>query len=357
MRPRTTGLWHYDKDKATGGYTLMSPLHAQETYLVDMNGEVVHSWSHPLVPGNYAYLLENGNLLWSGETPDGPSPGGGKGGLLREYSWEGEVLWEYADDRQHHDFRRLANGNTVYLGWEPMPGEAALRVQGAEPGTEDEHGVIWGDFLREVTPAGETVWEWHSHSDMQIEEFPLHPMSTRKEFLHANAVTELPTGDFMVSFRKNSCIAIIEKATSQLSWHHQDDSWGQQHDCSLLESGNILLFANGLHVPGGVPFSRVIEFDPRSGQDVWTYRGAPPYTFFSPNISGAQRLWSGNTLICEGLTGRVFEVTPSGDMVWEFVAPWEGPFMGGQSNSVFRAYRYAADSRQIRGRLGPDQVS
>lgn len=352
MRQRTTGLWEYDRSQATEGFTLISPLHTQQTYLIDMSGEVVHSWSHPFVPGNYAYLLENGNLLWSGETPDGPRPGGGKGGLLREYSWEGEIVWEYADDRQHHDFKRLSNGNTVYLGWEQMPEETAFRVQGAKPGTEDDQGVIWGDFLREVTPGGETVWEWHTHSGMQIEKFPLHAMSTRKEFLHTNAVTELPNGDFMVSFRKNSCIAIIEKATSQLVWHHQDDSWGQQHDCTMLQNGNILLFANGLHVPGGVPFSRVVEFDPESGQEVWTYKGAPPYTFFSPNISGAQRLWSGNTLICEGLNGRIFEVTSSGDIVWEFVTPWFGPFMRGESNSVFRAYRYAADSTQIRGRLG-----
>lgn len=116
MRQRTTGLWEYDRNQATEGFTLISPLHTHKTYLIDMGGEVVHSWSHPFVPGNYAYLLENGNLLWSGETPDGPRPGGGKGGLLREYSWEGEIVWEHADDRQHHDFQRLSNGNTIFLG-------------------------------------------------------------------------------------------------------------------------------------------------------------------------------------------------------------------------------------------------
>ena len=34
-----------------------------------------------------------------------------------------------------------------------------------------------------------------------------------------------------------------------------------------------------------------------------SYRGRPSYTFFSPHISGAQRLWSENTLICEGQWG------------------------------------------------------
>ena len=85
---------------------------------------------------------------------------------------------------------------------------------------------------------------------------------------------------------------------------------------------------------------------------VWEYRGKPSYTFFSPHISGAQRLPSGHTLICEGQWGRLFEVTPEGEIVWEYVSPFMGPDRNGDpSNEVFRAYRYAADSPQIRNRL------
>ncbi len=352
MRHRTVGLWEYKRGQATEGFTLLSPLGTKETYLIGMEGEVLHCWHHPLIPGNYAYLLETGNLLWAGETPDGPNPAGGKGGLLREYDWDGTVVWEYADDRQHHDFRRLANGNTVYIGWEPMPEDAARRVVGAEPGSEDTDGTIWGDFLHEVTPGGEVVWDWHTHSGMEIEKFPLNPLSTRKEFLHANTVVELADGNFLISFRKNSTIAIVDKASGQLSWHRHDEMWGQQHDCHVLDNGNILLFANGIHVPKGLFSSRVVEFDPETGDEVWSYQGSPPYTFFSPNISGAQRLWTGNTLICEGLSGRIFEVTPDGEIVWEFISPWFGEGLGGRTNAVFRAYRYAPDSPQIRGRLG-----
>lgn len=351
MRHHTLGLWEYDRDRATPGFTLISPLHGTESFLIGMDGTVRHSWSHPLVPGDYARLLPDGHLLWSGETPDGPRPGGGKGGLLREYDWDGRVVWEYRDDRQHHDFRRLRNGNTIYIGWEPMPANTTQRVRGAEPGTEDKGGVIWGDFLCEVTPSGERVWEWHAHEDIPLEQFPLHPMSTRKEFAHCNAVSEIPNGDLMLSFRKISTLAIVDKKTKKLRWHMRNDNWGQQHDCEQLENGNILFFANGIHVPSGVFSSRVIELDPASGKEAWAYQGTPAYTFFSPNISGAQRLWTGNTLICEGLSGRIFEVTSAGDIVWEFISPWLGPFQGGQSNSVFRAYRYAENSPEIAGRL------
>ncbi len=124
-----------------------------------------------------------------------------------------------------------------------------------------------------------------------------------------------------------------------------------QHDCEQLANGNIMLFANGCNVPT-VPYSRVIEFDPRTHKSVWEYRGRPIYTFFSPHISGAQRLKSANTFICEGQWGRLFEVTPEGDIVWEYVSPFMGLDRSGDpSNEIFRAYRYDADSPQIRNRV------
>jgi hypothetical protein len=55
---------------------------------------------------------------------------GGRGGLLREYDWAGKMLWEHRHIGQHHDFRRLPNGNTMFLGWEVVPPEIANRITG-----------------------------------------------------------------------------------------------------------------------------------------------------------------------------------------------------------------------------------
>jgi len=352
MRHREVGVLEYDPSRTWKGITLITPLHGHACYLIGMRGEVLHEWQFPLQAGCYARLLPDGHILWAGRTKDGPSPGGGKGGLLQERDWDGKLVWEHHDDAQHHDFRRLKNGNTLYIGWEPMPPEAAKRVPGAEPGTEKD-GIMWGDYLREVTPDGKTVWEWHTY-DMELEKFPLHPMSTRSEFAHCNACAELDNGDIMLSFRKISTIAIVDKNTKKVRWHRRDDEWGQQLDCEMLPNGNILFFANGIHVPRGLYHSSAIEFDPETGETKWSYRGSPPETFFSPNISGCQRQPNGNTLICEGLFGRVFEVTPEGGIVWEYISPYFGDSPrpgGGKSNAVFRAYRYAADGPEIRGRL------
>lgn len=47
-----------------------------------------------------------------------------------------------------------------------------------------------------------------------------------------------------------------------------------------------------------------------------------------------------------GLTGRLFEVTPGGDLVWVYVNPFFGPPNApprAQTNPLFRAYRYTSE--------------
>jgi hypothetical protein len=65
------------------------------------------------------------------------------------------------------------------------------------------------------------------------------------------------------------------------------------------------------------------------------------YRFYSGYISGAQRLPNGNTLITEGTDGRLIEVTPEHEIVWEYISPYFGK--AGNHNRVYRAYRYPYD--------------
>jgi len=85
----------------------------------------------------------------------------------------------------------------------------------------------------------------------------------------------------------------------------------------------------------------VIEVDPKSNRIVWEYFDNPAYNFFSPYISGARRLPNGNTLITEGMFGRMFQVTPEGDIVWEYINPhYHEDTENAVVNRVFRATHY-----------------
>ena len=139
----------------------------------------------------------------------------------------------------------------------------------------------------------------------------------------------------------------------------------------LPGEGNLLVFSNGIRQRR--PFSSVEEWTPpleggryvrQEGEDfgpddfVWHYED--PDNFFSANISGAQRLPNGNTLVCEGASGRFFEVTPEKEIVWEFVNADLGmrilaqgeapPTMGRGTPAVFRATRLGLDYPGLAGR-------
>ncbi len=349
-RKRNVGLTEHIEGKASAGYTVFSSFGERKTRMVDLDGRLVHSWDLPETAGLWAQLLESGNLLVAISTGKSTLGGaGGGGGAVLELDWDGNEVWRYDDDEQHHDFSRCPNGNTMILGRELVPSELTGAVQGGFPGSEPSQGIL-GDYFHEVTPAGEVVWEWHTHEGLDFAEDVICPLHDRREWTHANACTVLPDGNVLTSFRLLNTIGIVDRTTGTFSWKHRDMALGHQHDPTLLENGNILGFANGWHVPG--PSGSVLfEIDPRTDETVWEYRTKPPWEFSSYFISGAQRLPNGNTLICEGMTGRLFEVTMDSEVVWEYVNPFFGEHpRHGYVNSLFRARRYAPDFRGLAGR-------
>ena len=175
--------------------------------------------------------------------------------------------------------------------------------------------------------------------------------SAREWIDHPGAVCIVPildNGDILISLRQINLVAIIDRNTKKFSWERRDDSWGHQHDCQMLNNGNIMLFANGMNTAFPHSHSYITEFNPNTNEVVWEYRDDPCTFFYSHHISGAERLKTGNTLICEGSFGRIFEVTPEKEIVWEFINPKFDPmFMGDTVNWVFRAFRYTSDSPEI----------
>ena len=107
----------------------------------------------------------------------------------------------------------------------------------------------------------------------------------------------------------------------------------------LPGEGHVLVFNNGGNRSDG-SYSSVDELVlPVDSQDryeykpgtaygpespVWSYTAPNKTDFYSFFISGAQRLPSGNTLICSGANGTIFEVTPEKEVVWKYVNPVKG---------------------------------
>ena len=356
IRRRGVGFRGYDPGRVSPGFTLFTPQFGDGTvYLIGIEGDVVHTWKLPYPPGRYGYLTDRGTLFYNGRTP---GPGwlgrqGFKGGVAPEADWNSNMLWEvhHADHRQ--DGRLLRNGNVLLLCAGVVPPDVAERVQGGIPGTEDD-GNMYADYAVEMTPDGQTVWEWRSweHLDPQADGHTA-PGDVRNDWTGGNAVIEAPNGDILVSMRQNSTVVRIDRQTSDVIWKLGAPPLSGQHAPAPLSNGNLLLLDNGPFRPdqsvvGGTPFpfSRVIELDPNTSSIVWEFREAVPQYFFSPEQGNAQRLPNGNTLINEGFFGRIFEVTSEGDVVWEYQNPYFGADTApanAQQAQVFRAYRYTAE--------------
>ncbi|MBS6142155.1 MAG: aryl-sulfate sulfotransferase, partial [Bilophila sp.] len=254
------GLLSYDKAKAYDGYTLFTPHTkvsswivdkvpnpgSKTTYLIDMEGNVVHTWKHDNA-AFYAELLPNGNLLRAEKIAGSPVNFGGWYGLLREYTWDGKVVWEYkvSNSRQiaHHGFDRLPNGNTAILIWENKtydealakgrdPKDPALSRNGmAAPGQGPDGQPlqgIWPDAIIEVAPKGEIAWEWHvwDHIGTGPDQIDINwhlPLSmgyfARADWTHWNSVRYNPkTDQYAVNSRDFGEIYIIDRKTKKIVW-------------------------------------------------------------------------------------------------------------------------------------------
>lgn len=94
-----TELIYHDPERAYRGYTMFTPSRGRNTYLIDMNGEVVHTWS---IPASWrdpeirenGRLLEDGLLARSNTGGDEPTPG-----LYQLVDWDGTVIWEHQPGR------------------------------------------------------------------------------------------------------------------------------------------------------------------------------------------------------------------------------------------------------------------
>lgn len=356
-RNRPLGLVYRDASLAHSGYTLFSSVEGHHATLLDPEGCIVHCWVHP--EGiQYARLLPDGNLLFHISSPAHTLPPeevtpvgviGGAAQALIEVDWDGNTIWEFRHEQQHHDFVRLENGNTVILFWEVLPDEVRRQVRGGFQHPQDPD-VMLGDLIREVTPEGQVVREWRSWEHFDYAHNVICPLERRREWTHANSISVTPGGQWLVSFRQTDTVMLINPESGDVRWKWGPGVLSHQHHVTMLPDGHVLLFDNGTHRRGGPSYSRILEVDPAADEIVWNYQAPVLLSFTSFMVSGAERLPNSGTLITEGATGRIFEVTPEGETVWEYVSGFAPSGRFGPTPSIFRAHRYEPDDPRFAGR-------
>lgn len=353
QRRRGVGLVAHDPDLSFGGYTLIAPQTAGgRVYLVDAQGQVAHQWQLPVRPGRHAVILPNGNLGYNGNHPDSPDryPAWSMwhGGDFYEVTPTGEVVWRYQDLAHHHDAQWLPNGHLLYAACEPVSAAFARHVPGGT--ATDAECPMYADVIREVDRDGRLVWEWRAAEHLDPAQFPIHPGFGRYHWPLVNGLAVTPEGLVLMSLRTTSGLIAVNKASGAVQWHIPPEVVSHQHAPVPLDNGRVLVFDNGNFRAGShVAFTRVVEVDPHTHQVAWQYTDETVNLFYSPFMGNAQRLPNGNTHITESSTGRLFEVTPQGEVVWEFIVPWFAPYPDaaarrtgpGQLNTVFQTFRYS----------------
>jgi len=339
---------------AYNGYTLLSPVEGKRVYLLDMKGVPVQSWEIPFALGSHAELLRNGNLLCAVKAPEGPlADFEGATGRLVEIDWDSRIVWRYEDLYMHHDFCRLANGNTIVLRWVRTPSNVVDNVKGGLPGTETR-GVMWSDSLREIDPTGKVVWEWlgYEHLDPKVD--IICPLCFRNEWTHANSFV-VQHSDILISLMKTNNVIIVSKETGETVWR-----WGGllklAHPIGVtwLDDDDVMVLGNSIHVPGMERgFSEILTVNRKNNNTVWEFRAPAMNEFYTSCKGGLQRLPNGNNLVCEGDKGHVFELTNDKEIVWELISPFynSSPTYG-RNNMLFQAYRYGFDYEGLKGNVG-----
>jgi len=256
--------------------------------------------------------------------------------VIYEVNWEGDIIWEW-----------ILSEHFSELGFK----EDALNILHRNPN---------------IRPVGGGIGDWMHTNSMSLLGPNPHYESGDERFHPENII---------ICGRETNITLIISKATGKIVWQIGPDydatpelrklGWiiGQHHSHMIPKglpgAGNVLIFDNGGWAGYGSPnpmsptgfrnalrdYSRVIELDPVSLNICWQFSPAEmglvfpvDYNrFYSPFVSSAQRLPNGNTLVTEGASGKLFEISQGHDIVWEYISPYWGDIL--PINQVYRAYR------------------
>lgn len=320
----------------------------------------------------------------------------------------------------HHDVAVLPNGNILAIAWErksPAEARQAGRRDDFIPEAGVWPDMLI-EFEPQRPNGGRVVWEWHSWDHLvRAADAPAHPekidvngdlIGTDKsaekpptDIFHTNSVAYNARLDqILVSVPRFNEVWVIDHSTTTAQaagssggrsgkggdllyrWGNPqtygrgtaaDRMFGFEHNATWIAdglpgAGHMSVFSNRTPGPKKT-YSKVYEFVPpvdAEGRYALPAKGPfgpaePVWTYSSPDldatyISGAQRLADGNTFVTSGPQGRFFEITPGGEIVWEYWSPFRGEGNSAGANgaanpySAFRGLKIPSDDPRLSGR-------
>jgi hypothetical protein len=315
------GVTLHESELTYNGYSLYNSRWRDRAYLIDMEGNVAHSWFSPGLGGNWHHIemLPSGDLFAIY-----------KDGYLAKLDWDSKLLWK-RDLFTHHDLTVGESGEI----WVLVHDFAEIPFGDGKIPILDDYIVALspeGEVLRKVSIFelfGDVVKKSRFEAIARVmSETGREAIEEKRSLLdlfHTNSLERLDRdiggmktrGDFLICSKHIDLVSIVDLETNRVEW-----SWGAgqlqgPHQPSVLRNGNIMIFDNGTKRK----YSRLIEVDPATNEIVWQYTAEPPESFYTATRGGAQELPNGNILVTESDAGRVFEITRDGRTVWEFYNP------------------------------------
>lgn len=138
----------------------------------------------------------------------------------------------------------------------------------------------------------------------------------------ADAFPMFEAGDVLISLRELNLVAVIDPDTGHMKWW-QYGPWFKQHDPDFEPDGTITVYDNAT----GSGETRILRVRPGQRESVKTlFSGSDRVPFYSWRRGKHQTLPGGNLLITEAEGGRVLEVSPEGELIWEKGMIWDDKY-------------------------------
>ena len=323
------------------GLTLISGIGPDRELLaqvIDANGRTVHSWHvdwFELFPEPPAYL-ENKGLPQSKPgtelhgiqlTPDGGIVFNFERLALIRMDACGKVVWRLPY-RTHHSVFADEDGTYWVSGQIPRR-EPRPDLPNYLPEFQDYtvlHVSPDGKILKEINLT-EVLHKNGLQGLLYMATIDNLGTAVRGDTLHANDVESFQAsmkpgifsrGDLVVSLRNINTVFVFDQETLKIKFITIGRVL-RQHDADFIDGNTLSIFDNNNLAPSvGTYHSRIVQFDARTSEMRVVYEGSDQHPFFT-NVMGKQQYQpNGNILLTESTKGRVFEINPSGQIVWEY---------------------------------------